>query len=137
MRTNLVNVGPIQNFQRCYWLPQTEFVMLASANDHIEADYVETLLNVLTADPSVAIAYARVAGTSKIPPTYVHAVQDDPIARCVSAIRDFTSGHILYGIMRRAAIDWVAPVPYRNGADHIFVAEVALFGRLHCVDRAL
>lgn len=137
VRTNLVNVGPIQNFQRCYWLPQTDFVMLASANDHVEADYVETLLNVLTSDPSIAIAYSRVTASSDAPRTYVHAVQDERVARCVSVVRDFTSGHILYGIMRRAAIDWVAPVPYRNGADHIFVAEAALFGRIHCVDRPL
>lgn len=137
VRTNCFNVGPIQNFQRCYWLPQSEFMMLASANDWVESDYIETLMGVL-ADKRVAIAYSRVgAATSAVPKTYVHATGDDPLVRSASVMRDFLAGHVLYGIMRRAAIDWMAPMPYRMGADHIFVAEAALFGHIHCVDREL
>ncbi len=137
VHTNYSNVGPIQNFQRCYWIPQSEFVMLASSNDWVEPDYIETLMNVL-ADKRVAIAYSKVgAATSSAPATYVHATADDPLARSTSVMRDFIAGHVLYGIMRRAAIDWMAPMPYRMGADHIFVAEAALYGHIHCVDREL
>lgn len=133
---NKFNGGPIQNFQRCYWLPDTEFVMLASANDYLEPRFVETLLGVLEADPSLAVAYPQLTAENSIK-RYFEALDPSPVERATTVMREFMSGHIIYGIFRRAALDWCSPLVYRMGTDHILIAEAALYGGVKCVPEEL
>jgi glycosyltransferase involved in cell wall biosynthesis len=133
---NYVNEGPIQNFQRCYWLPDSEYVMLASANDYLEPRYLEVLLGALQADPSLAVAYSHLTAENKIP-RYFDALEASPVDRATKVMREFYSGHIIYGIFRRHALDWCAPLAYRMGTDHILIAEAALHGGVKCVPEEL
>lgn len=137
VHSNTINVGGAQNFQRAYWLADTEFVMLKSANDEIAPDYVATLLDVLKNDSRVAIAYAKVEDPSSVGLNRIHTVSGDPIERFAHVVQNFHSGHVLYGITRRAALDWASPVQACMGTDHICVAEAALFGHVHRVDRVM
>lgn len=133
---NLMNVGPIQNFQRCFWLAESEFVMQASGNDHLEPRYIESLLGVLRADPSVGLAFAQMTESDPAVTSF-NALEPEPVERATTVMSVFTSGHVLYGIFRRRIIDACAPLPHRMGADHIFIAEAALYGRIKCVPEPL
>lgn len=136
VRRNLVNVGPIQNFQRCYWLADTPYVMQASANDTVAPTYIERLMAALTADPGLGVAYSQLTAENRIA-HYFEARQANPVERATTVMAEFMSGHVLYGIFRRDVIDACAPLAYRMGADHIFVAEAALYGGIACVAEEL
>jgi glycosyltransferase involved in cell wall biosynthesis len=129
---NHVNVGPIQNFQRCYWLPDTEFVMQASGNDYLEPRYAEALLDALQADASLAVAYTQLTSENKIS-RYFDALETSAVDRATTVMREFMSGHIIYGIFRRHILERCAPLAYRMGTDHILIADAALYGGVKCV----
>jgi glycosyltransferase involved in cell wall biosynthesis len=133
---NFANEGPIQNFQRCYWLPDSEFVMQASANDYVEPRYLETLVGALRSDPDVAVSYSHLTSENRIP-RYFEALESDPVDRATTVMREFYSGHVIYGIFRRRTLDWCAPLAYRMGTDHILIAEAALLGKVKCVPEEL
>jgi|GEM_PF-4389051 len=133
---NLINVGPIQNFQRCFWLAETEFVMQASGNDHLEPRYIEAVMNALRSDQDAGVAYTHMSdGDPAV--TSFSALELDPVERATLVMSMFTSGHVLYGIFRRKIIDACAPLAHRMGADHIFVAEASLYGGIKCVAEPL
>jgi glycosyltransferase involved in cell wall biosynthesis len=138
---NRANVGPVLNCQRAFWHGTADFVLPKTADDLLAPDYVETLMEVLLAEPGCVLCHAAGlvfddAGRVRMvyPPEHLlDARGADPVARACAVMARYTSAPAFWGIWRRAAVDLLPAISYRAGWDHAVLAELALYGEIRSV----
>jgi hypothetical protein len=144
IKRNRSNGGAIPNFQRAFWLGDSDYVMPKSADDVIAPDFVEQLMRVLLAHPACAMCHA--AGlifrgdeiVGRYPPEHcLHATYADSQARALHVMQRYTSSPSFWGVYRRDAVDQLSTIRYRAGWDHVVLAELALTGEIRHVPEPL
>ena len=138
LRRNRANVGPVLNCQRAFWYGDADFVMPKTADDLLAPDFIAECMDTLLARPGVAMCHAAGlvfddggAVRHVYPPEHrLGAVGDDALARARHVMGHYTSAPAFWGVYRRAAVDLLAPLPYRPGWDHAVLAELALYGEI-------
>jgi glycosyltransferase involved in cell wall biosynthesis len=145
LHRNRMDVGPVLNCQRAFWLGNSDFVMPKTADDLLAPDAVAELMDRMLARPGLAMCHAAglVFGDDRqvrhvYPPEHrLDAAGPDPLARACHVMRRYTSAPSFWGIYRRAAVDQLAPLPYRPGWDHAVLAELSLYGEISHVEPLL
>jgi hypothetical protein len=145
LHRNRVDVGPVLNCQRAFWLGEADFVMPKTADDVLAPDMIAEVMERLLARPELAMCHAAglVFGDDRrvshvYPPEHrLNAAGPDPLARACHVMERYTSAPAFWGIYRRAAVDLLAPLPYRPGWDHAVLAELALYGEIGHIEPLL
>jgi hypothetical protein len=138
LKRNRCRTGAIGAFQRGLWLGDADFVMPKSADDLIAPNFIESLMDILLADPGCVMAHAGAlsfSGAGQVDFEYpashrLTAIDPDPLRRAAQVMRHYTSSPSFWGVYRRDAVDQLAPIACRAGWDHVLVAELALYGRI-------
>lgn len=144
IKRNRCNGGAIANFQRAFWLGDSDFVMPKSGDDQIAPDFIERLMGVLLSHPNCAMAHAAgliFRGADEVlglyPPEHLLMAVGEPSARARHVMAHYTSSPSFWGVYRREAVDCLSPIRYRAGWDHVMLAELALYGEIRHVPEPL
>lgn len=127
------NLGPTANFNSLFTGCRGTYVLMLSDDDYLDADYVETCVRALEADPGlVAVAgtahYVR-NGVFTHEGDAINLPQDSPSARVRAYFRNGGDGPF-YGVVRREIVERAAPMPNLLANDWLHVGRVAAQGRI-------
>ena len=143
---NPTNVGPAENFARCYRLARGQYFKWAAHDDVCRPTYLARCVAVLDADPTVVNCHSRtrvIDETGAAVADYDVRLRTDapqPHVRFGSLINVPHRRHVgyeIFGVMRR---DAMARVPEQGAyahADRVFLARLCLLGRFYEVDEPL
>lgn len=138
---NETNVGPGKNAQKLEQMCLTPYIMVASDHDLWHPSYISRLMEVLTKDESVVLAYPRTT-IIDIHDNIIEKAPDildtrglDRIRRFSKIIWEFTWGNMNFGIFRTDAYRHSIKTE-RNviGCDHVQMALLSLEGSIAQVD---
>ena len=140
-----VNLGLVRNFNRAWLHGNADFVMLKSGNDRIDATYVEKLAEMLRANPSLGLAYARarlIKNTGEAPQefsreNYFRTSSRDVLGAAATVMRRYSNASPIWGIFRRNILEACRPYPHVLGGDHVLACEASLYGDIDFVDEVL
>ena len=133
------NRGSTENFNHVFGALRGEYVMVLGDDDWIDPDYVAACLEVLAAEPDVAVVVGRsryyrsdgeYEGELGSPPELL----DDSPARRVRAYYALEpKPETFYGLMRASALRTAAPMRNVLYNDGIFAATIVFAGKLRAV----
>ena len=139
------NVGGVLNLSRCRSGDDSKYIALRSANDLIHPDYFRETLALLDADPRVSLAYCH--GSE-----FIESIEDakpsqeafridtrgmSPFDSAVHVMQRYTAPFALWGVYRRESYDACRPYQFVYGGDHVWIAEMALYGAVAPIHRVL
>ncbi len=135
----------IGNFQRAFWLGDSEFVMPKSSDDLIDKTYVEKCMARLQEDSELAMVHTGsevLDDMGQVVQTYddqfnLRILDDDPLMRSIRMAATYAVAPSYWGVYRRNAVSKLQPIPYCNGFDHIVMCELALYGKTDYIDEIL
>lgn len=137
---NAANIGMVANFNRCHAVARGAHVGLLSGNDRLADTYVEKLHALMTADPSIGLATARIdvidPGSTPLPqplwvqPAYFETDPEDPVLAGTSVVSHWRYGFYIFGLYRRDVLERLQPLKPLYGADAAFVFELSLYARI-------
>ncbi len=127
------NVGPTANLLAVLAAARGEYFMWLGDDDWIDPDYVQRCVELLEADPEVAVVGGvchnyrsdRLIGTSKA----MELVHEDPRRRVIDYYSNVEDNPIFYGVMRRSLISRCT-LANTLGADWMLMAQVAFCGKV-------
>lgn len=142
---NRLNLGLVRNFNRALLAGNADFVMFKSGNDRIKNTFVEQLAEMLRANPSLGLAYARdypqVEDNSNPEPFpeefYFRTNHRDKLKAASTVMHKYTIASPLWGMFRREILEKCRPYPYVVGGDHVLVCEASLYGDIDYIDDKL
>jgi hypothetical protein len=130
----VVNRGPIANFNAVIAEMSGEYALLLADDDWLDPDYVERCLAELRSRPD----HALVGGVARYydgdgavcEGLATNLQQEDPAARMWRYLRRVDDNGIFYGLARTAELRRAAPMPDVLGADWLLVASLAFAGKV-------
>jgi glycosyltransferase involved in cell wall biosynthesis len=134
------NRGSTENFNYVFEALQGDYVMLLGDDDWIDPGFVAACLEVLEAEPEVAVVVGRSRyylpdgsydGDLASPP---QMLDDSPARRTRSYYAVEPKPETFYGLMRGSALRAAAPMRNVLYNDGIFAATVVFTGKLRAVD---
>ncbi len=144
VKHNRCNGGAIANFQRSFWMGNSDYVMPKSGDDLISPDFIERMMEVLLAHPDCAMAHGAglvFRGRDEVqavyPPEHCLTAVGTPFERSRHVMSRYTTSPGFWGVYRRDAVDQLSPIRYRAGWDHVVLAELALYGEIRHVPEPL
>ncbi len=137
---NAANIGLVANLNRCHAAARGKYVALLSGNDLLAETYLEKLVGMAEADPSIGLVAARlrviqesseVLPASKwVAPVYFETDPEDRVAAGTTVVRHWRYGNYIFGVFRRSVLDRLQPLRYFYGADAAFIFELSLYARI-------
>jgi glycosyltransferase involved in cell wall biosynthesis len=140
------DVGPAENYNRCFRQARGQYFKWAAHDDVLLPTYLEKCIRVLDSDPTVVNCHTR----TRIIDEHGNPIEDYPFRTTTSdrrAHRRFGplinsshrrhAGFEIFGVMRR---DVMATVPEQGAyahADRVFLVRMSLRGRFHEIDEPL
>ncbi|HAJ27407.1 MAG TPA: hypothetical protein DCG53_09230 [Syntrophus sp. (in: bacteria)] len=134
-------------FQRMIELAPSPFFMWASYDDRLEKSCISKCMEWMERDKeeSIALVYPRSKVFNKdyeylgIGNDSVKADQDDPCERFVHVIRELQMCNAIYGLFRNRYVRKTRSMRVKNAYahDNLFLAEIALLGKIIQIDDAL
>jgi glycosyltransferase involved in cell wall biosynthesis len=148
------NVGANRNFNRTYFYSSGEFFKWAAHDDVLEPTYLERCVELLDADPSVVLAHSRTAYIDSngeplrplargylgsdgfierlaLDDTVSDALNSiDPAVRFDAVVNRMSVFYDVFGVGRTEAFENTLLLRQYYGADKIFLAEMALCGKI-------
>jgi glycosyltransferase involved in cell wall biosynthesis len=137
------NIGGVANHNRVAALATGRYFMWAASDDYWRPDYVQRCVDVLDRDAGVVVAFAINALMNDAGETVRQVPMGPSLAVDDAAERFRRSTEInrtiepFYGLIRRSALQQVAPMVKHPGFDRIAFAELALVGKLHQIAEPL
>jgi len=137
------NVGSVKNFNRLFDLSSGKYFMWAADHDLWHPTFISRCVSILEEDPNVVLAYSR---TMVIGPggEELLLAPDRIDTRGMSAVRRYKLViwnlywcNMVYGVMRRQALNQTDRFRRDFGSDHVLLAELALRGTFAQVDAPL
>lgn len=135
-----VNRGAAFNFNRCFHLARGAYFSWASGHDTRLPSAISRCVEVLEADPALALAYPRsvlrrLDGSGE-------PVENDtletrglsPRDRLHKTVRELGVCNIVHGVVRTSALERTRLFRPCFGADTVLLAELALLGEFHQLD---
>jgi len=140
-----VNVGGLAQMPKMRCGFDAKYVAMRSANDQMHPDYLRHAVGMLEADPSVGLAYSH---GSEFAQTVEQAVPSpaefridtrgmSPVDSALEVVRRYTVSFALWGVYRREVYERCRPYQFIYGGDHVFIAEVALYGAVAAMELPL
>lgn len=134
------NIGPIRNFDRVFQLSQGLYFKWCAHDDICGPEFLGQCVEVLESQPDVALCYSKMKVINEqgdVTETYNYPLKlDHPrvaqrfkSAICVDHRRH--SAVEIFGLMRRDVMTKIPPQGLYARGDSVFLARVALFGRLY------
>lgn len=132
------NIGLTANYAAVFREARGEFYMAFADDDWLDASYVSQCVQALIAHPD----YANVSGTVRMfrGQDYLfdgqpdNALQERAQDRIVHYLRRVVENGSIYGVMRRDTIAALPPMPNMIGGDWMYIASIALRGKLRTLD---
>jgi glycosyltransferase involved in cell wall biosynthesis len=130
------NLGASYNFNRVFELASGEFFMWAGSHNLWTSDYIKRLVNVLIADPQVALAYTETywidaQGNNSTKELYHLDTRGVPVLdRIPMVIKTLSYCDLFYGLYRTSVLKKCRLGINTLGFDHILLMEVSLFGEI-------
>jgi glycosyltransferase involved in cell wall biosynthesis len=142
---NPTNIGLLANFNLAFRLgTQSPYFKWAAVDDLCAPTLVEECVRVLDAEPGVVLCHSRttiIGADGSILYPHPHDGLDtdvaDPAARFAELIRVYHWCVAQFGVMRVGAVDGSTPFRRHAHADRVFLAQLALSGRIHELPEAL
>jgi glycosyltransferase involved in cell wall biosynthesis len=141
------NIGAILNFERVYMLCGAgEYFKWAAHDDALEPEFLAACVEALDANRDAVLAYtkARVIDSQGRPlrEYTVKLATDSPRAAVrfgavACSHHKHTSNLEIFGLMRRSAVERIPQQGSYAGSDRVFIARLAMCGRLIEVPRVL
>lgn len=140
-----LNVGAVMNGFRMRCAYDSKYIVFRSANDRIHPDYFRETVGLLEADSSVALAYSHgmefrddLTTAEPSPEGFMIDTRGmDPFASAVEVMQRYTTSFSLWGVCRRTAFEACRLYQFSYGADHVWVAEAALYGAVAPIEGRL
>ncbi len=132
---NEVNIGSVGNFQRVLALSTGEYFMWAAHDDLWCPHYVQLCLDALLSNPKAVLCFTATfllqrEGTvfGEYKDEDLDTVNLEKLGRLKKVITGVKRNCAFYGLYRRSVLEHVT---FRNryGGDHIFLAELSLYGK--------
>lgn len=142
-------IGLVHNWRRAFDLagqifPEAPYFAWASDHDVWEPGWLEGLASELDAHPEAALAYpacVRIDETGAQVPSREHRFDTAGVAlpgeRLRRTIREMPAGDMIYGLIRRDALERCAPFPLSLLPDRLQLARLSLEGEFRQVGRQL
>jgi glycosyltransferase involved in cell wall biosynthesis len=141
---NARNIGAPRNFNRAFALTTRRYFKWAAHDDELEPGFIEACVEVLERDPDVAVCFSRAVvirddGKVRKPLRILVEDGDHHAAdrRFADVIRPRYGVFHVWGLMRAEEVATTGLHGLYPGEDRVFVAEMALRGRLHIVESPL
>ncbi|WP_119462696.1 glycosyltransferase family 2 protein [Rhodospirillaceae bacterium SYSU D60014] len=154
------NIGAIPNYNFIFTASEGRYFKWAAADDICHPDYLMECVGALDSDPGMALCHSRVRlidefdeplpydatldryidrdGRPRIGPNEQPMAKDgSAVERFKDAIRKTPPCFDVFGVIRRDVLAKTRLHRPWYGSDRVLLAELALYGRLHRVDREL
>jgi hypothetical protein len=140
-----MNIGAVMQGSRVRCGYDAKYIALRSANDLIHPDYLRETVGLLDTDPSVALAYSHgmdfrddLASAEPSPDGFkIDTRGMGPFAAAVEVMQRYTASFSLWGVYRRTAFESCRPYQFMHGGDHVWLAEMALYGAVAPIEGRL
>lgn len=132
------NAGAVGQGGRTGCHYDSEFVSFRSANDLLHPDYYAATMDLIQATPDCATAYSY-GYEFQDSESAAWPLKDDyridtrgmtPVESCAEVMSRYAAPFPLWGVHRRRAHEMCRRYQYTYGGDHVFVAELALYGAI-------
>ena len=127
------NITPVPNFNWLLERSDTEFTLMVADDDWLAHDYIERCLEVMDADPTLAIVTGvnnyEVSDSRHRLARNLYLEERSPSRRTLRYLKGRWSSTAFYGLVRTSAVKQALPIPNVMGADWIFIAAVVFGGR--------
>lgn len=143
LTTHAVNRGAQFNFRFVFQSARAPYFRWCAGDDWFAPESLATCIAVLDAHPEVVLCYPKtvlVDGTGQFLREYDDGLDlrdVDPVVRYRQVVERIVYVNVIYGLMRSEAIRRTGLISHFPGADQLFVAELALQGQFHAIDRPL
>lgn len=132
------NRGSTFNFNCLFEACRGDYVMMLADDDWLDPQYVRSCLQALRADEAMALVGGRaryVRGAAFVRDGVLHEhCSPDPAARVREYLAQVDDNGIFYGLMPRAVLERVRPLPNVLGNDWLHVARIACQGRIRTLE---
>lgn len=143
LTTHAVNRGAQFNFRFVFQSARAPYFRWCAGDDWFAPESLATCIAVLDAHPEAVLCYPKtvlVDGAGQFLREYddrldLHDV--DPVTRYRQVVERIVYVNVIYGLIRSDAIRRTGLIRHFPGADQLFVAELALQGQFHAIDRPL
>lgn len=138
-----VNRGAQFNFRFVFQSARAPYFRWCAGDDWFAAESLATCIPVLDAHPEAVLCYPKtvlVDGSGQRLREYDDRLDlrdADPVARYRQVVERIMYVNVIYGLIRSEAIRRTGLISHFSGADQVFVAELALQGQFHAIDRPL
>jgi glycosyltransferase involved in cell wall biosynthesis len=130
------NDGPARNFIRAFEFAQSPYYMWKASDDRLDPTYIRKCVEVLEADPDVALAYSYAnfvddRGTILMPKQdFFDLTADTAAERYLNLVGKLGFCDAFYGVHRMSILTQVNidPGPYL-GFDHLVIVQIVLRGK--------
>lgn len=140
---NSMNLGSLENARRVLQKGSGEYFLFASDHDLWAPDFVSRCAKVLNDDATVVLAYPRTMlidgeGTSiAVMPDRFDTRGMEKFERYCKLVDNLRICNMIYGVIRRRALDKVALTRRLLGGDHLVLAALSLEGAFAQLDEVL
>lgn len=154
------NIGAIANYNFLFTATEGRYFKWAAADDICHPDYLKACVGALDSDPGMVLCHSRVrlidefgeplpydatldryidrGGRPRIGPNeQPMATHGCPVERFKDAIRKTPPCFDVFGVIRRDVLAKTRLHRPWYGSDRVLLAELALYGNLHRIDREL
>jgi len=132
---NARNIGLSPNFNRVFRLASTKYFKWSTADDWVGPEMLADAVAVLESDPSIVLAYPKttlIDETTGVQQRYedgLNLLQDDPVERFVTFLKNVRLSHHHQGLIRSDAVARTAMLRDHVASDINFLAELTLYGK--------
>ncbi|NYS59719.1 glycosyltransferase [Vreelandella salicampi] len=139
---NSENIGFVRNVRKALSCGVREYTALCSSNDILYPKYLESLLSLHDEKSSVSYALCDFYindkfAKSALPKDYFDTKELNIIDSCNMVMKKFTYSAPFWGLYKKDVITKMSPFSFNRGADHVYVAEAALYGEIRQYSKPL
>jgi glycosyltransferase involved in cell wall biosynthesis len=138
---NATNLGMVGNYNLLFSYCKSKYFRWATADDFWEKDMLADAVEVMEADPSIAIAYPRAIivdeGEKELRrwADKLHLMQDDPCSRFLDTLEYIGLVHHHLGLMRSETVRRTRLLGRHVGSDVGFIAAMSLYGKFYQIPK--
>lgn len=139
---NPANIGFVRNVRRAFSIGLNKYLAICSSNDILYPSYLENLLSHHNRETSITYALSDFYAGNKllkkaVASEYFTADENSPVKRCNKVMAKSSFSSPFWSLYNRDALTKASPFPFERGGDHVFVAEMALYGKIKMVPKRL
>lgn len=140
---NEINVGAAGNYEKCFLPSTSKYFRWQNSDDTIEPQLIEKCFITLEENPDVVLAYGKshiIDGQGEYVREYddnLHLMHDKASDRFIACLTQIKFQNLMYGLMRREALQSTARMGAYVSADINLIAELTLYGKFFEIDEHL